>query len=259
MATETQQHLLVDGTLIEISRDGRHQYWVGDGPKMKGVTSLIGHVDADGFGAGMGWALKKVRENGGDLEAPRQSAQQAKETGARLHSDIDDHIKTGTIAEDPLFLAWYRGQKTDANWLGSERFVINPELEYGGTVDALELLDHGVVIHDWKTVEPSSWHKYGDTLRKNKDAAQLAAYARALERMNSRPKLQARGPQLVPTRGFVTYVLRDGSESFMVEADLELGWKIFQASRELTLLMNGNHGASMKRPSQEAPTSREDE
>jgi len=229
MPTETQQHPLADGSSVEISRNGNHQYWVGEeGPKMRGVTGLLGHIDGDGFSAGTGWALKTARESG-DLDAPRRSTREATDIGTQLHESIDRYIKTGEIAEDPLFMAWYAEHK-HRDWIGSELFVIDPELEYGGTVDALELQDHGVVIHDWKTVEPGSWNKYQDTLRRYKDWAQLAAYSHALGRMNS---------LFVPTSGSVTYVLRDGSEAVTVAADLELGLRLFRASRELFLLTNG--------------------
>ena len=228
MPTETQQHPLADGSSVEISRNGNHQYWFGDGPKMKNVTGLIGHVDGDGFGAGMGWALKMARENGGDLNAPRLLSKQSADIGNQLHEAIDGYIKTGTISEDPLFMAWY-AEHQHMDWLGSEKFLIHPEMQYGGTVDALALNSlNDTVIHDWKTVEPDSWHKYGDTLRRYKDWAQLAAYSHALEGM---------GSMWVPAEGYVTYVLRDGSEAVTVEADLELGMKLFQASRELFTLI----------------------
>ena len=230
MTTETQQHPLADGSSVEISRNGNHQYWVGDGPKMKNVTGLIGHVDGDGFGAGMGWALKMARENGGDLNAPRLLSKQSADIGNQLHEAIDGYIKTGTISEDPLFMAWY-AEHQHMDWIGSEKFLIHPEMKYGGTVDALALNSlNDTVIHDWKTVEPGSWHKYGDTLRRHKDWAQLAAYAYALEGMDS---------LWVPTSGFITYVLRDGSEAVVMEADLKLGLKLFKASRELFLMTNG--------------------
>jgi hypothetical protein len=230
MPTETQQHLLADGTMVDISRDGRHQYWIEGGPKMKGVTSLIGHIDRDSFGVGMNWALKMARENGGDLDAPRRSTKASMDTGTQLHESIDRYIKTGEIAEDPLFMAWY-GEHQYRDWIGSELFVIEPELEFGGTVDALALNGQDkAVIHDWKTVEPGSWHKYGDTLRRHKDIAQLAAYTYALEGMDS---------LWVPAEGYITYVLRDGSEAVVVEADLKLGLRLFKASRELFLMTNG--------------------
>ena len=228
MPTETQQHPLADGSSVAISRNGNHQYWVGDGPKMKNVTGLIGHVDGDGFGAGMGWALKMARENGGDLEAPRRSTREATDIGTQLHEAIDHYIKTGgEIAEDPLFMAWH-GEHKHRDFVESEQFIIHPELGYGGTADALSLEGQDVVIHDWKTVDPGSWNIYQDTLRRYKDWAQLAAYAHALEGMDS---------LWVPTSGYVTYVLRDGSEAVTVEADLELGMKLFKASRELFTLI----------------------
>ena len=230
MPTETQQHLLADGTTtLDINRNGNHQYWIGDGPKMKGVTSLIGHIDRDSFGVGLNWGLKIARESG-DLDAPRRSTKEAADIGTQLHEAIDRYIKTGEVAEDPLFMAWYAEHKY-RDWIGSELFVIEPELEYGGTVDALALNGQDkAVIHDWKTVAPESWHRHGDTLRRHKDIAQLAAYTYALEGMDS---------LWVPAEGYITYVLRDGSEAVTVEADLKLGLKLFKASRELFLLTNG--------------------
>ena len=232
MTTETQQHPLADGSSVEISRNGNHQYWVGDGPKMRGVTGLLGHIDGDGFSAGMGWSLKIAREHGGDLDtalnAPRQATKEAQDVGTQLHEAIDSFISNGTVDENPLFLAWHAAHR-DTDWLGSEKFLIHPEMKYGGTADALSLDNQGnVVIHDWKTVEPNSWHKYGNSLRKFKDFAQVSAYAHALEGLSS---------IWVPTKGRITYVLRDGSEAVTVEADLELGLKLFQASRELFTLI----------------------
>jgi len=229
MSTITQQHPLVDGTTVEISRNGRHQYWVGDGPRMPSVTGLAKYIDGgDAFGAGMNWALKVVRENKGNLNAPRKMTRDATEMGNNLHEAIDNYITDGTITEDdPLFLAWFQIGQT-LQLVEAERFLYHPRMQYGGTADAFSLSSSGgLAIHDWKTVNPDSWHKYGPSLRINKDSAQLAAYADALRAM---------GSIWVPNRGYLTYVLRDGSAAVVVEADLRHGLELFKASRNLFYL-----------------------
>ena len=81
--TDTQLHdiILQTGEIetVAINRNGLHQYWVGDnGPKMASVTAKLGHLDANGFSVGMGWALKQAKLAGGDLDAPRRIGKEAK-------------------------------------------------------------------------------------------------------------------------------------------------------------------------------------
>jgi hypothetical protein len=233
MPTETQQHPLATGT-VAISRNGNHQYWVDEGPKMRSVTSLVKHVEGDTFGVGLNWGLKIARENGGDLDAPRRLGKEALDGGVQLHDAVDTYIKHGTITEDPVFMAWHNALG-DEPWLASEVFLYHPTLQpgYGGTADALSFDIHsGMTLYDWKTVDPNSWQKYGSTLRINKDAAQLAAYADALITM---------GSAYAPTRGCIAYVMRDGSGVEVQDVDLEYGGKLFRASRELYLLTQGGH------------------
>ena len=233
MPTEVQQHPLANGTSVDISRNGNHQYWIGDGPKMKSVTTMTRHVEGDTFGVGMNWALKIARENGGNLNAPRQLSNRAMEAGNVLHEAVDNYIRHGTITEDnPMFLAWFqKGQNVE--WVASERFLYHPQMEFGGTVDALSREGDGsIAIHDWKTVEPVSWNKYEDSLRRNKDWSQVSAYADALQAMNS---------LWTPiTKGYITYIMRDGSGAVVVKVDLKRGLALFQASRELFLLTEGS-------------------
>ena len=211
MPTETQNHRLSDGSTVNINRNGNHQYWVDDGPKMRSVTSLVKHISGDTFGVGSNWALKIARESGGDLDAPRQRNKEALASGTELHRAIDDYIKHGTIDESPLFIAWYNklGQES---WLASETF--------------LALNDSGTVtIYDWKTRDRESYEKNGGYLH---EIAQLAAYADAITAM---------GSIYTPIqRGCIAYVMRDGSYVDVVEVDLAYGSKLFAASRELHLL-----------------------
>jgi len=232
MASETQQHPLVDGSTVTISRNGNHQYWIDNGPKMKSVTTMLRHLEGDTFGVGLNWGLKVVRENNGDMDAPKRLNATSIAVGNALHEAVDAYIQHGTIdEEDQLFLAWFQAIGEPTDWLASERFLYHPALQYGGTLDSVSMnADGEVVIHDLKTVEPQSWARYGSTLRINKDSAQLAAYADALTAM---------GSIWSPTKGCITYVLRDGSGAEVVEVDMERGSKLFQASRELFLLTQG--------------------
>ena len=233
MATQTQEHPLSNGSAVSISRNGNHQYWIDDdGPKMGSVTTLLRHIEGDSFGIGLNWGLKMVRENDGDMDAPKRMNATSIATGNALHEAVDAYIRHGTIDEaDQLFLSWFNAIGESTEWLASERFLYHPELLYGGTLDAVSMHSDGeVAIHDLKTVEPLSWAKYGSTLRINKDTAQLAAYADALTAM---------GSIWSPSKGYITYVLRDGSGAAVEEVDLERGSKLFQASRELYRLTAG--------------------
>jgi hypothetical protein len=222
MATEIQDHPLEGGGTLQISRNGNHQYWVDDGIKVPSVTGLVGHVDGDGFGAGMGWALKIAKAHE-DLDAPRRVSKAAKDEGTRLHEDIDAYIKTGAVAEDnPLLVAWLH-ELGNRDWLTSESFCYNAS-GFGGTIDAISREDNGLYIADWKTVDPDSWHKHGSSLRRAKDSAQLAAYAYTLREM---------GSIYAPLYGSIAYIMRDASKIVVEEVDLAWGWKLFQASKTI--------------------------
>ena len=226
MVTEIQEHPLKAGGSLTISRNGHHQYWIDDGVKVPSVTGLVGHVDSGGLSAGIGYAVRVIKENKGDTSAPNRLSKAAIEEGNRLHDAVDAYIQHGEIAEDnPVFVAWLQEVAPHHEWLASERFVYNRWYGFGGTIDALSLDDQGrVTIHDWKTVEPGSWGKYGSSLRKAKDSAQLAAYAYTLNDM---------GSMYVPTEGRVAYILRDASEIVVEEVDLRWGWRLFEASKTL--------------------------
>ena len=195
---------------------------------MPGTTSLLAYLDA-GFGIGMNWALKMVRENGGDLEAPRRLSKEAQQSGTELHQSIQTYIDEGVVDEgSPLFTSWLKALGS-RSWVASERFCYNPELKYGGTVDAIAMGEDGELeIWDWKTKDAVSFTKYGGSV---KDHAQLGAYASALHQM---------GSQLAPVRGYVAYIMRDGSGVHVDEVDLGRAYNLFLASRAVyTLLKEG--------------------
>jgi hypothetical protein len=219
--TESQEHPLADGRTTIINRNGRHQYWIGDGPKMSSVTSMLGHLDSGGFGVGMGWALKVAREAGGDLEAPGRVSKEARDQGNLLHDAIDNFISEGIVDEEsPLFVAWLNEVGNHHAWVASEQFLYHPEYRYGGTADAFS----DSAIFDWKSKDSDSYAKYGGSLS---DIAQLGAYAMAL---------QAMGSTLARDVGYIAYVMRDGSGVDVVKVDLNHGWALFEASHKLYTL-----------------------
>jgi hypothetical protein len=209
--TETQDHPLASGDTLQISRNGLHQYWLGDaktkGGRVPNVTGIVEPL-GPGFGAGKGWAQKLIRASGGDLDAPDVAGKAAMDEGNALHDAIDAFMTWGTISENPLFLAWFDGM-AGAGWLASERFVLSQEHGYGGTADAFYVNPNNGhhCIWDWKTVDRDSWDKYG-------------SYAHAAHEM---------GSVYDPTDAWIGYVLRDGSDVIVEPVDLERGWRLFTA------------------------------
>jgi len=221
---ETQQHLLHDGKKILISRNGHHDYWLGDKDTknkdmMSSVTKILKPLDLP-FGAGMGWALKQARLAGGDLEAPRRASKETQDQGTLLHDAIDSYIKEGIVNEESsVFVSWLNKVGNHHEWAASEKFCYHPDpkFHYGGTVDALEKYS---VIWDWKT-KGESYLEFGPDL---KDTAQISAYAAALRYM---------GSIYTPSKGFIAYIMRDGSGCDVVEVDLNEGWKTFELCHSL--------------------------
>jgi hypothetical protein len=227
---EVQQHQLRQGSMT-IYRNGNHQYWSDEHPalgRVPGVTSLVKHVDEDGFGAGMGYVKKHARLNDGDLDAADQHSKQSMIAGNKIHDEIDRYISHGEIAESPEFLAWYHEIGEATRFLASERFIIDPFYRFGGTVDALADERGAVVVMDWKTVDPESWEKHGSKFRKAKDTAQIGAYTWALREMDS---------IWWPRRARIAYIIRgDNSACHVEDVNIELGIELFKSSQRIHAL-----------------------
>jgi len=232
--SDIQLHKLKDGSTVEIERKkiGRgHRYLINGENPVKSVTSVLGHLDSDSFGIGMGWALKQARLAGGDLDAPKRIGNQAREAGELLHSQIEEFINNGTIAEYETFLAWHGLIDTlkfteGFEFVGSERFVYDPDLMIGGTIDAITRGVNGEYhLYDWKTKEAESFSKYGPSA---KDFTQTAGYVQGLRAMNSAWQ---------PTKAWIVYVMRDGSRAERVEVPLEKYIPIYQAVKKLDSLL----------------------
>lgn len=246
MPDETQRLTKSDGSTVTVSRNGNHHYRVNGGPPLPSVTSLIGHIDGDSFGAAMGWTRKMIDQSGGDIDAALKAGKEARDLGTSFHASVETFLKnyllTSVLPEGPLFDHWRerfaRWDDKKERWVltnaffGSEWFVANESQGYGGTIDALSLepIDgrDGVVIWDWKTKSNiESYEKYGPP---KKDVAQLSAYAKAFTSMDLRL-----GPVL---EGYIGYVMADRID--IVPCDLEEGWELFQLSHRMhTLVKRG--------------------
>ena len=233
--SDIQVHILKDGSTVEIERKnvGRGHRYLLDGDKPVGsVTGVLGHLDSDAFGIGMNWALKQARLADGDLDAPKRIGNTAREAGELLHSQIEEFIKDGTIAEDETFLAWHRlmdglGLSEGLELVATERFVYDPELMIGGTVDCIvQTLDGEFHVYDWKTKERESYDKYGPSA---KDMCQTAGYVHALRAMSS---------EWAPTKAFIVYVMRDGSKAERVAVPLGKYMPIYKAAHQLHNLLD---------------------
>ena len=117
-------------------------------------------------------------------------------------------------------------------WEAGEAFLYHPDMQYGGTLDAISGPDikkdghlfGSVILWDWKTKDPISYNKYGGSL---KDHAQVASYVVALEAM---------GSVFQPKHARIAYIMRDGSGTDVVDVDLDAGMALFLTSRKMKLL-----------------------
>jgi hypothetical protein len=235
MSIDTQTHPVETG-LIEISRAnvGRgHRYSVEGITRMPSVTTIAKHVEGDTFGIGVNWAAKLIRETG-DPNAPRDHTRAAMLEGERLHDEIRQYIENGTVAEDsPMFVTWLNmASKLDVGkgvqFIQAERYLYHPELQYGGTCDAISQDTYGQCsLWDWKTKDRASFEKQGST-GYIKDDVQLAAYAHALRSMKS---------LWAPSRAYVCYIMRDGSYGVHREVDIERSMKLFVGSWNIYKLL----------------------
>ena len=231
--SDIQIHILRNGSTVGIERKnvGRgHRYLLDGGGPVGSVTGVLGHLDSDAFGIGMNWALKQARL-AGDLDAPKRIGNEARDAGELLHNQIEEFIRHGTIAEDKPFLAWHRLMdglhlSEGLELVATERFVYDPELLIGGTVDCIvETLDGEFHVYDWKTKERDSYDRNGPS---DKDMCQTAGYVHALRAM---------GSQWQVSKAFIVYVMRDGSKAERVSVPLGKYMPIYKAAHQLHNLL----------------------
>lgn len=158
----------------------RAGYFLKDGTKAPGTTTIIGRFkDSGGL---LRWAFKQGKEGKAKLY---DESEKAADIGTCAHgmvelsicgksaSEIDDYVKA-TLADPEMQLKAYSAFGAYESWAKNFKVkIIEQELQlvserhrYGGTLDAMGLIDNQLVLLDWKT----SNSVYSDYL------IQLAAY-----------------------------------------------------------------------------------
>lgn len=155
-------------------------YFLKDGTKVPGTTTVIGRFkDSGGL---LHWAFRQGKEG---KERLYDEAEKAAGIGTVAHSMVEMHVK-GTTEEaienhvkDVLhsqeeinaalsafkaYLSWEKNFKVIV--IEQEILLVSEKYRYGGTPDAIGLIDNQLVLLDWKT----SNSVYTDHL------IQLAAY-----------------------------------------------------------------------------------
>jgi len=168
------------GGRVELTMDGRHQYWASvDGVEEKkviGTTSVSGLLDKPQL---IFWAvnlacgyLKNLLENDREItleeidnarRVHQQRVKDAQDSGTAVHEWAEAYIKsqiTGSAqpeipTDDKIlngalaFLRWVK--QHDVKFISSERLVYSVAHGYGGTMDAEAVVDGKTRVIDFKT------------------------------------------------------------------------------------------------------------
>lgn len=135
-------------------------YTTKDGRRVPGTTTIIGRFkDSGGL---LHWAFAQGRAaERGEIQALYDKRDEAGSLGTQAHEAIEAHLRG-----QPVDLAGKDPRVSQAfdnalRWLSSTRIEIVPELqeiplvcddyEFGGTPDAIGVLDGKLVLLDWKT------------------------------------------------------------------------------------------------------------
>jgi hypothetical protein len=203
-------------------------YFLADGSRVPGTTTIIGRFkDSAGL---MHWAFKQGKAGKARLY---EEAEKAADIGTLAHAMVEDHIKgndpyallAGMCPDDEdmrqkaqsafkAYLAWE--SMTKLRVVDQELQLISEKYKYGGTPDAIGLINNELCLLDWKT----SNSVYSDYL------IQLAAYRNLWEERN---------PDQPLTGGF--HLLRFAKEhadfAHHYYPNLDNAWRAFVLMREL--------------------------
>lgn len=142
-----------------IVRTADHMYMKGDEGPFPGITRLVGLQDAAGGADGlMNWAVglaldtveTMTRETDSNWDEVRDAAFQAKnkarDLGSAIHQCVDRfnrHQALGLTDKTAPYIAQYGAfiYNRDVEILGSEKYVINTSIGFGGTYDSLVTID----------------------------------------------------------------------------------------------------------------------
>jgi hypothetical protein len=202
------------------------KYLTAAGERVPSVTTITG-ARKTGVEGLLVWANRLGQEG----KSHKDEREKAADAGSRAHSMVENAIHgldplEGLPAVEPEihekaikgFEAWESWSRVmHVDYLCTEQPMVSEEYLYGGTPDAIGVVNHQVALLDWKT----SNAVYGDHI------IQLAAYRHLWDER----------PAALPIE--TCYLLRFGKEmgdyhvhAYPLEV-LDIGWQAFLSLRDL--------------------------
>ena len=154
--------------MTAITRSRWHQYVHGEDGPFPGVTTFCGMQDSTSGSNGLiTWGVngaletyERVLRESKDWEQARDAAVKwptlQRDLGSDVHTAIDQfnrglplEVTSETGAYVAQYAAWLRNNNIEI--VGSEKYVFNAEIGFGGTYDALARIDGELCLVDWKT------------------------------------------------------------------------------------------------------------
>lgn len=205
-------------------------YKLADGERVPGTTTIIGRFkDSGGL---LHWAFAQGRlAEQGKIQKLYDRADEAADIGTQAHECIEEflHGREPNMADkDERVVQAYTNAR---RWLDSTRIAIVPELQeiqlidpvlkFGGTPDAIGMLDGKLVLLDWKT----SNAVYSDYI------IQMAAYRHLLAHGLRMDTMQPMGLELEPGAWICRFSKDHGDFATHFFGDLEDAWEQFRLFR----------------------------
>jgi len=171
-----------------ITIDGNHHYHVkGIQGWMPSCSTIAKHVDAGSSDGLLKWASEIALETG-NVWGFKQSGRESMDIGSEVHKEISEHIiarmnneETPQLAST-LFWALYASiEELKPHWLASELKCARTDLWYGGTLDAVAIINDELVILDWKTAKQYTGAGAPNKFVRKDYAVQVGGYYALLE------------------------------------------------------------------------------
>jgi hypothetical protein len=134
-------------------------YRLADGTRVPGTTTIIGRFKDSGGLLYWAFAQGKLAEQG-VISKLYDKAEEAAEFGTIAHGYIDDHIHGRKVVLDrenaqpavtayETYLKWEKSYKVD--FVDTEMQLVSEEYRFGGTPDAVGIINGELCLIDWKT------------------------------------------------------------------------------------------------------------
>jgi hypothetical protein len=244
--------------MVEIRKvdyKGGHRYRVIGDPAiaekqlLPSCSTIAKHADSGGGDGLINWALD-AWETTGQKDGFELLRNQATDIGTGLHKEIHEYIsrKIQDDSHEPenpsdLFGKWYSSMhERGVKWIGAEIMVYHRELLYGGTIDALAVVDGKPTIFDWKTTTQLNAKGKKKYFKSADHAVQVAGYLMAL-------KSTSRNMWLAPDvqTAYIVYIYRDTMEIEWREINIDKAMVAFRACNTLYDIKGGLYERTEKK------------